>query len=129
MKIPPAKTSPTLLPQPGITRTNDRLGTTGHLQLTENGGDVVAHRFRTEHQLFCDSWIRIALRDQGQDLTFTLRQLGERLGRDAWTGCAKVLHEPPGDGWAEDRLTAADDLKGTHHLVSLGPFQQIAACS
>ena len=61
-----------LLPQPGITRTNDGLGPTGHLQLTENGGDVVAHRFRAEHQLFCDGRIGIALRDQGQDLTFTL---------------------------------------------------------
>jgi hypothetical protein len=33
---------------------------------------MVAHRFGTEHQLFSDGRVGIALRDEGQDLSFAL---------------------------------------------------------
>jgi hypothetical protein len=39
----------------------------------------------------------------------------------------EVLHQPPGDRQAEDRLAAADRADGSQHLGRAGPFVQIAA--
>src|SRR2546423_10819457 len=60
------------LRQPGIPGTNDGLRTPGHLQFAENAGDMVAHRLGTEHQMFGNGRVGIALRDEGQHLPFAL---------------------------------------------------------
>ncbi len=60
------------LRQPGISGANNCFRTSGHLQLAEYAGDMVAHRLGTEHQLFGDGRVGIALRDEGQDPSFAL---------------------------------------------------------
>jgi hypothetical protein len=58
--------------QPGIAGTNDRLGSTSNLQLAEDIGDVVAHCLWTQHQLFSNRRVGVALCDERQNLTLTL---------------------------------------------------------
>src|SRR5437868_3695688 len=75
---PPVPCSERFLRQPGIPGTNDGLRTPGHLQFAENAGDMVAHRLGTEHQMFGNGRVGIALRDEGQHLPFALGYSGKR---------------------------------------------------
>src|SRR5690242_14177939 len=86
------KPSHQTLAQPRIASANDGLGPTSHLQLTENAGDVVAHRLGTEHQLFSNGRICVALRDQDQNLTLTPSQLRKGWTRCRRSWCSKILH-------------------------------------
>src|SRR5438128_11406581 len=60
------------LGQACISGTNNCLRTSGHLQLTEDRGDMVAYGLGTEDEAFGNGWIGIAQGDEGQDLPFAL---------------------------------------------------------
>ncbi len=55
---------------------NNRFGTTSDLELAENSRDMIAHGLGTDHEMFGNGRIGIPLRDQQQDLTLTLGELG-----------------------------------------------------
>lgn len=53
-----------LLPQPRLARTQDGLRPAGNLELTEDIGDMVAHRFQREIQLIRNLLVALTLRHQ-----------------------------------------------------------------
>ena len=69
---PEADCSWLFLRQPCISRANNCFRTPGHLQFAENGGDMVAYRLGTEHQVLGNGRVGIALGKQCQDLPLAL---------------------------------------------------------
>ena len=61
--------------QAGFASANDRLGAICQLELVEDAGDVIAHRFGTQVQPLGDLGVFQSLGHQLQDFVFALRQL------------------------------------------------------
>ncbi len=63
-----------LLCQASISGADNCLCTTGDLELAENCGNVVTHRFGAQDQFFRDRRVGLTLSNQGEHLTFPLCQ-------------------------------------------------------
>jgi hypothetical protein len=66
------------LSQTGVARTNDRLRAVGHLQLTEDLGDVNADGLRTENEPLGDRAVGQPLGNQGQHQPKAVKGGGRR---------------------------------------------------
>src|SRR5260370_17270931 len=94
-------------------------GPVGNLELAEDVGDVVAHRLGTQDKAGSDLGIRLALRNQGEDLVFTLRQLREELRGSTlrgWSRRAEIAYQAPCDGWTKDTLAVSPSPNAPPHL-------------
>jgi hypothetical protein len=80
-RSPEATRLPSGLAQALVAGPDDRLGPVGHLQLGEDGRDVVADRLAADHELTSDRGIGPAGRDQVEHLALPGGQLGKGLGR------------------------------------------------
>jgi hypothetical protein len=58
---------------------DDGLDPVGDLELVEDIGEVIAHRFGTENQALCNLGIVVSLGQQREDLTLALGQFGKGL--------------------------------------------------
>ena len=109
-----------------------RLSPVGNLELREDVGDVVAHRFRAQDQVGGDVSIGFALGNQGENLVFAVRQLREELcgaTLRGWSSAAEVVNQALGDGRTKDGLTARHSTDGAQSLLLHGALEEVAARS
>ena len=93
------------LSQSSLPGSKHRLRAINHLQLAEDVGDVVAHRLGAEHQFFSNLRVAFAQCDQSQDFPLASRQIRKGGLRQDGLHIGKILHQAPGNGWAENGLT------------------------
>src|SRR5712691_4995065 len=74
-------------PQPSSPRPQNRLRPVRHLQLAEDVGDVVAHRFEGQPQLIRNLLVAAAPRDERQQFPLPLAQFWKDPGWDGRPGC------------------------------------------
>src|SRR3954469_18344255 len=84
--------------QPGVARAGDRGRTVRHLQLGQDGGDVVTHSLLRQDQPSCDLTVAEPGGEQLDDLPLALGQLGERLHPVVGRGPGVEVHDPAGHG-------------------------------
>src|SRR5215207_2642883 len=77
--IPPAKPWPRsrLRAQPRFPRAEDGLGTVDHLQLAEDGRDVVGHGLVAQRQMCGDLGVALALGQKMQQFPLSLAESGK----------------------------------------------------
>lgn len=108
--------------QPRISRLDDRLGTAVYSQLANNRRNLVANRFRAEHQPFGDGAVGQAGGNQGKNLSFARCQLGEWLSIIA-APALEVANQFFGDGGAKDGFAVGHGADGTERFVAVRAFE------
>src|SRR5437763_815863 len=106
---------------------NNSLCPVGHLQFTEDVGDVIGYGFETEAEPPGNVVVVVSLGDQAEDLTFAVGELGKDLWRQDGLGSGEEVDQPLGNGRTEDRLTSANGPDRSQDLILVGIFQDVAA--
>src|SRR3712207_8312887 len=114
----PAASSHPISPHPSVAGTDDGLRLVGHLQLEEDVRDVVSHRFQAHEQLPGYLLVALALRNQGEDLLFTLGEFGEGALRCGRAGGGKVAYDALGYSRSEDGFSARQRSDRVHYPLA-----------
>src|SRR5690242_8879660 len=103
------------------------MSTVNDLEFAENVGDVIAYRLWTQDQDVGNLSVAFAIDNEGQHLSFALRQIGKGLLRDDRAHIREILHEALRNLWAKDRFPMSDPRHGTQHLHLTGAFENVPA--
>src|SRR6185369_9597159 len=127
---PPASaaTAPSsVAPEPELDGQQRGLGPVVDVQLTEDAGDVVLHRLLADEQALADFAIRLAGRQELEDLLLARRQIGELLAVALLDPLAlELAQHARSDVRGQDRLAAGRSLDRGADLVGTDVLEQVA---
>ncbi len=90
------------MPQARFPGPDNGLRPIGYLELAQDIGYVVSHGFRAQHESGGDFKVLLALRDEFENLTLAIAQLGEYFRQRGGSEAGEKLHQPRRDPRAED---------------------------
>src|SRR5215469_8885242 len=101
------------------------LGPAAHLQLGEDGRDVVLDRLLGQLQPGADLAVGVSLRDQRQDALLLGRQAGKALVAPQVLALAQALEHGGGAGGVEQALSLTDRADGPDQVAAADLLQDV----
>src|SRR5215831_15704943 len=86
---------------------------------------MVAYRLQTDEQSLCNAGIGLTSRNQLQNLSLPIGQIGEDILWKLHPGRSKKADNPIGNTWTEDRLARRYSTDGAQHFLLASILQHI----
>ena len=116
------------LSEPGVPCLHDGRGPVRHLEFGEHIRYVVADRLETDHEVVGDGCVTSAGGDEVEHVTLACGH-GGNGGRRKLCGVGEALDDAVGDAGSENGFACGGGVDGSHDLVAVGAFQQVAVCA